>query len=192
LKKNVIAFAGIFLIVLVVTGCTPAAEAPTTEPIYSVVSEGTLSAGDAIPAPDGDVILSVTGLIGTANNGDAIDMDLATIESVGLVDYTVTDPFEEKVITYRGPLMSDLLALWQVPESATTLHLVALNDYAVDVPLGDLYQYPVVFALQADGEYLPISTRGPAMLVYPYDDFEFEHSVYNDYWIWQIKSIDVQ
>jgi hypothetical protein len=70
--------------------------------------------------------------------------------------------------------------------------MVALNDYAVDVPLADLREYPVIFALQADGEYLPVSTRGPAMLVYPYNDFEFEQAVYNDYWIWQIKSIDVQ
>jgi hypothetical protein len=176
-----------------VAACAPAATTPTeSTPVYSVVSEASLSAGSEVPAPENDIILTISGKIGTTNADDAIEMDLATIESVGLVDYTVTDPFENKEITYRGPLMSDLLALWQVPDDATTLHMVALNDYAVDVPLADLKQYPVIFALQADGEYLPVSTRGPAMLVYPYDDFEFEQSVYNDYWIWQLKSIEVQ
>jgi hypothetical protein len=88
--------------------------------------------------------------------------------------------------------MSDLLDIWQVGEDATILHMVALNDYAVDVPLADLREYPVIFALQADGAYMPIATRGPAMLVYPYDDFEFDTAIYNDYWIWQIKAIDVR
>jgi hypothetical protein len=173
------------------TACAPAA-VPTPTAVYSIVSETTLQPGSEIPAPTGEPILTVTGKIGTTNVDDSIQMDMETMESLRLVDYTVTDPFENREITYRGPLMSDLLALWQVADDATTLHTVALNDYAVDVPISDLRQYPVIFALQADGEYMPVSTRGPAMLVYPYDDFEFEPSVYNDYWIWQIASIDVQ
>jgi hypothetical protein len=88
--------------------------------------------------------------------------------------------------------MSDLLNLWQVPQDATSLHVVALNDYVVDVPMPDLRKYPVIFALQQDGKYMPVETRGPAMLVYPYDDFQFDHNVYNNYWAWQIKTIDVR
>lgn len=184
-------YIAVVLITLLSAACAPAA-APAPTAVYSVVSESTLQAGSAIPAPAGEPILTVTGKIGTTNVDDTIQMDMAAIESLRLVDYTVTDPFENRTITYRGPLMSDLLALWQVADDATTLHVVALNDYAVDVPMSDLRQYPVIFAVQADGEYMPVSTRGPAMLVYPYDDFEFEHSVYNDYWAWQIASIDVQ
>jgi hypothetical protein len=122
-------------------------------------------------------------------------MDLATIESVGLVDYVVNDPFDEsddKLTTYQGVLMSELLDLWKVPASARTLHMVALNDYSIDIPIKDLRDYPVIFALKADGEYMPISTRGPAMLVYPYSDFTFDPSVYDNYWIWQIASIEVR
>jgi hypothetical protein len=179
------------LFAVLVAACTPTAPT-TTETVYTVVSEGTLNAGDAIPVPSGDVILTVTGNIGTSNVDDTIQMDIATVESVGQVEYTVDDPFENRAVTYRGVLMSDLLNLWQVGDDATTLHVVALNDYAVDVPLADLHTYPVIFALQADGEYMPIATRGPAMLVYPYNDFEFEVAIYNDYWAWQIKSIEVR
>jgi hypothetical protein len=180
------------LLAVLFAACTPQ-EPTTTEPVYTVISEGTLNAGDAIPVPTGEVILTVTGNIGTTNVDDTIQMDIATIESVGQVDYTVDDPFENnRSVTFRGVLMSDLLNLWQVGEDATTLHVVALNDYAVDVPIADLRTYPVIFALQADGEYMPIATRGPAMLVYPYNDFEFEVAIYNDYWAWQIKSIEVR
>jgi hypothetical protein len=179
------------LFAVLVAACTPTTPT-TTETVYTVVSEGTLNAGDTIPVPTGDVILTVTGNIGTSNVDDTIQMDIATVESVGQVEYTVDDPFENRSVTYRGVLMSDLLDLWQVGDDATTLNIVALNDYAVDVPLADLRTYPVIFALQADGEYMPIATRGPAMLVYPYNDFEFEVAIYNDYWAWQIKSIEVR
>jgi hypothetical protein len=179
-------------LLIVISACSPNAPAATPKPVYTVVTEGTLKAGDAIPAPSGEAVFTITGKIGTTNADKSIVMDLPTVESVGLVDYKVTDPFEKKDITYRGVLMSKLLDLWKVPEDATKLHMVALNDYSVDVPIGDLRKYPVVFALQADGAYMPVATRGPAMLVYPYNDFEFETAIYNDYWIWQIKSIDVQ
>jgi hypothetical protein len=179
-----------YTLLVLATACTT--NTPENETVYTVVSEGTLNGGDAIPAPTGDVILTVTGNIGTTNVDDTIQMDLATIESLGLVDYTVQDPFENREVTYRGVLMSDLLDVWQVGDDATTLHVVALNDYAVDVPLADLREYPVLFAVQAEGEYMPISTRGPAMLVYPYNDFEFDVAIYNDYWAWQIATIEVR
>jgi hypothetical protein len=180
-----------YILLVLVAACTPN-ESDTAQPVYTRVTEATLNSGDSIPAPSGDVILTVAGNIGTTNVDDSIQMDLATIESVGLVDYSVDDPFENREIIYRGVLMSDLLDVWQVGEDATVLHVVALNDYAVDVPLADLREYPVLFALQADGEYMPISTRGPAMLVYPYNDFEFDAAIYNDYWAWQINTIEVR
>jgi hypothetical protein len=173
---------------LAMVGCAPAA-APT---VYTQVTDGTLKAGDDIPAPSGDPLLTVTGNIGKTNVDDSIQMDLKTIESVGLVDYSMTDPFTDKDVTFEGVLMSDLLALWGVPDDAKTLHMVALNDYAVDVPIEDLRKYPVIFALKQDGAYMPIADRGPAMLVYPYKDFQFDQELYNNYWIWQIKSIEVQ
>jgi hypothetical protein len=170
-------------------GCSSAAD-PFT--VVTPVGESQLSAGDAIPVPQDEVIVTVMGKIGNPNVDDSIQMDMETIESVGLVEYLVTDPFDTGDLTFQGPLMRDLLDLWGVPDDATILHMVALNDYAVDVPISDLREFPVIFAVKQDGEYMPISTRGPAMLVYPYNDFDFDHAVYDNYWIWQIKSIEVQ
>lgn len=164
----------------------------TDEPIYTVLSEGTLNAGDAIPLPEGSAVLTITGNISHPNQEDSIVMDIATIESVGEVEYTVDDPFEQKSITYRGVVMSDLIAVWGVESSATTATITALNDYQVQVPIKDLLEHPVFFALRADGVYMPVTTRGPAMLVFPYNDVEYDQKHFNDYWVWQIKSIDFQ
>lgn len=161
------------------------------KPVYTTISEAAIHAGDPIPSPSENIILTVTGNIGTTNDRDQIVMDIPTIESLDRVEYTVMDPFKDVAVTYRGVLMSDLLDLWQVNDEATTLQMTALNDYMVEVPISLIREFPIVFAMQADGEYMPISDKGPAMLVLPYDDYEFERPSSDAYWIWQIKSVDV-
>ncbi|MBX3015636.1 MAG: molybdopterin-dependent oxidoreductase [Caldilineaceae bacterium] len=151
-----------------------------------------LQPGVAIPPPATAPILTITGTIGTFNDPAGIVMDRATLEESGVVEYTVLDPFEERKIQYRGVLMRDLLALWQVPDDAQTVHFVAINDYMIDVPITDFYQYPVLFALQADGEYMQPDYRGPAMLVYPVDNYEFDLLAVRRKWIWQIKTIRIE
>ncbi len=164
--RTIAQFVTVPLLLIAVAAC---GSSPTpTKTVYQEVTKGTLKAGDKIPAPQGNVILTVTGKIGTTNSGSDIKMD------------------------YRGVLMSNLLDLWQVSKDATKLHVVALDDYSVDVPMSDLRKYPVIFALKENGDYMPVSVHGPAMLVYPYNDFQFDTAVYNNYWAWQIKSIDIQ
>jgi|GEM_PF-511170 len=177
------------LLLMVLSAC---AVKPKFEDIYTVVTPATLQPGATIPLPQGEPILTVTGNVGTTNRDDAILMDRATIEQVGLVEYTVTDPFEEKTVRYQGVLMRDLLALWQVPDDAQILQFVALNDYAIDIPIADSRDFPVLFALQADGVYMEPDYRGPAMLVYPVDQYEFDPMIVQRKWIWQIKAIVIQ
>jgi hypothetical protein len=178
------------LTLLVLTGAC--ASPPSTAAVYSVAREASLHPGDAIPLPEGNAVFTITGLVGVTNSDGAILMDMPTLESAGLVDYTVMDPFLNTEITYRGPLFSTLLDLWQASPEATNLHVVALNDYTIDIPIGLVRDYPIVFAVQADGEYMPVADRGPAMIVLPYDDFEFDRPASDAMWIWQVKSIEVQ
>lgn len=176
-------------LLVILTACSSTSP---DQPFYTRVNESTLQSGDNLPTPIGEVILTVTGNIGVTNVENAILMDREMIEAVGQYEYTVTDPFENIDRVYSGPLVSDLLDLWQVPADATQIEVSALDDYVVTVAIADLRNYPVLFALQQDGQYMPISTRGPAMLVFPYNNFEFNQQIYNDYWAWQIKSIEVQ
>lgn len=178
------------LLMAMLTACP--SSSPDFDSVYTRVSPATLKAGDPIPVPRGDVILTVAGALGTTNDGDTILMDVATIESVGVVEYQVHDPFENRDKLFRGVLMRDLLNVWQVDGAATTLNLVALNDYRVDVPIATLRQVPVLFALQADGTYMRPDYRGPAMLIFPYGHYKFERPLTDAYWIWQIKSITVK
>lgn len=179
----------LFLLILPGMGCTQIVD---YDQVYTRVTEGVLHPGDLIPTPQQETILTVSGEIGTANDGDAIIMDRPTIEGVGLVEYSVQDPFADRQILYRGVLMRDLFALWQVADNAQTVHLTALNDYQIDIPIEDFHNYPILFAMQADGVYMERDYQGPAMLVYPVDDYEFDTIAIKRRWIWQIKSIEFE
>lgn len=162
------------------------------EQIYEVVVPATLHPGTTIPIPQQAPILTITGKIGTTNHDHAIVMDRATIEKVGLVQYTVKDPFEERPVQYCGVLMRDLLALWQVADDAQTVSITALNDYKIDIPINEFRQFPILFAVKADGADMQPDYRGPAMLVYPIDQYKFDLIAVQRNWIWQIKTIDIQ
>ena len=178
-----------FLLLIFFASCT--SKTPFDD-VYTAVSAASLKPGAPIPMPVQETILTVTGKIQATNSDNAILMDRGAIESVGVVEYTVTDPFEERPITYRGVLMRDLLAVWQVKEDAKQVHLIALNDYKIDIPIAEFGQYPILFALQADGVYMAPDYRGPAMLVYPVDQYKFDLIDVQRKWIWQIKAIDIQ
>lgn len=178
-------------LVVLMGGCsTPE---PPFDDVYTRITPSKLQAGQPIPLPTRESILKVTGRLGTTNQDNHIIMDRPTLEAVGLVEYSVRDLFEQQDRMFRGVLMRDLLKTWQVDPQAQTLHIKALNDYNIQIPISWVRQYPILFALQQNGETMTPDYRGPAMLVFPYQKFpsapEFTEQAY---WIWQIEEINVQ
>jgi hypothetical protein len=100
--------------------------------------------------------------------------------------------FTDGVTEFVGPLARDVIAFIEAG-AATTAHLVAANDYAVDIPFSDLVDYDVVLALQVDGERLTIRDKGPIWLMYPLDDHaELQDPMYNNRLIWQLTVIELR
>lgn len=185
LKVHIPLAIGVLLISL---GC---GSPPDFDSVYTRLTSASLEATATVPDPQADIVLTVSGAIENTNAGDRLVMDIPTIEAVGQVQYTVEDPFEQTPRTFTGVLMRDLLALWQVSPAATELQVIALNDYQIDIPLELLKEYPVIFALQQDGDYMTPDYRGPAMLVFPYDHYTFDIGT-DSYWVWQIERIVVK
>jgi hypothetical protein len=100
--------------------------------------------------------------------------------------------FTDGVVEFIGPLARDAVAFIETG-AATTVHLVAANDYAIDIPLGDLADYEVILAMQANGERLTIRDKGPIWLMYPLDDHaELQDPMYNNRLIWQLTVIELR
>jgi hypothetical protein len=100
--------------------------------------------------------------------------------------------FTDGVVEFVGPLARDAIALVDAG-AATTVHLVAANDYAIDIPFSDFTDYDVILALQTNGERLSIRDKGPIWLMYPLDDHaELQDPMYNNRLIWQLTVIELR
>ncbi len=100
--------------------------------------------------------------------------------------------FTDSVVEYEGPLARDVVELVGA-NGATTAHLVALNDYSVDVPVEEFFEYDVILALYADGKRLSRRGKGPIWLMYPLDDHsELQDPLYNVRLIWQLTTMELR
>jgi hypothetical protein len=151
----------------------------------------TAAFADGLAAPTGDVVLHVTGKISKTNNGDAADFDLAMLEALAGRTTTTATPWYDAAKTFSGPLGSALLEA--VGANGTTLKVLALNDYASEIPVSDFTQYPVILATKLDGEAMSIRDKGPIFVIYPFDEMpDLNNETYYGRSAWQVKSIAVE
>jgi hypothetical protein len=133
------------------------------------------------------------GKISQTNSGATLQFDMPTLESIGVVQYHVDDPFAKKDILYAGVLLSQLLKVAGASPDATTLTLRALDDYSTDMSIADANKWPVLLATRADGKYMPVDQSGPLISVFPFNDFpEIDHLTYDAQWLWSLSSITVK
>lgn len=177
----------LFLAVILLPACAPSGDA------YERVTQSTFQPGDVIPAPAGEVILTVTGKIGAKNSGDALLLDMNTLEQFGLVQYVLNDPWLKEKVTYKGVLMSDFLEIIQADPGAESVHFVALDNYEVEISLREIRKWPVLLATQANGKYMTVQENGPTRIIFPFDQFpEIDQVTYKDLMIWNIASAEVR
>ena len=178
---------GTFGLILGLTACfQPAAPEITYE------SQPSIKPGDPIPLPSGEVILTITGNVSVTNVGDTLQLDMATLERMGLVKYPVLDPYLNEENVYTGLLMSDLARVLGVTGPEEVFQIVALDDYQVNLTLAEFQRWPILLATRNGDEYMTIENSGPTRIIFPYNTHsELDPVKYNDSWIWNVASINV-
>ena len=140
---------------------------------------------DAFPAPEGEIVLTITGQITRANNGDSAVFDEAMLAALPSASLETTTAVTDGIRQFDGFLMRDLLTL--VGADGETVSATALNDYIIDIPMEDFERFDVLVATHMDGERLLPSDKGPLWIVYPRDDHAQLQDIRYDYrWVWQI------
>jgi hypothetical protein len=165
----------------------PSAAAPDVS-VPQVVDDGTLVAGEKIGAPKGEVVLTMSGDIGARNKGKTLQLDLASLEQMRRVRLEAAEPFLKRRVMFEGVLLSDLLAVAEVPDTASTVSLTALDDYKVDFKLADVRSSQMLLATKADGKHMPVDRSGPIRIVFP-DASSLGRNP--DLWIWSVSTMKV-
>jgi hypothetical protein len=156
----------------------------------TVVTTASLKPGQAVPAPAEKAVLTVTGKITAANQKGKLALDRRTIERLGVSQVRLYEPWNKENMDFRGVWLQDLLAVAGAKPDATKVHIVALDDYAVDVTLADIRAGGIMLATRAgDGSDIGVDKGGPTRIVY-LDGVKAGANA--DQWIWSLKSIDVR
>lgn len=155
-----------------------------------------LVAGAALPASAlapvaGKTILSVTGSVGAKNTDTAAAFDMAMLEKLPQRTFTTRTPWDKQPITFTGPLLRDVLAAAQA--TGTSIKATALNDYQTTIPMEDAQRFDVIVAYKLNGQPIPIKTKGPLFIVYPFDSkTELQTTRYYERSAWQLKSLKIE
>ena len=161
-----------------VVAAMSAAPATSAAPSHSAAGAG---------AP---IVLTVRGHFAAGRHGPA-KLNLGDLDAMTQVECSVDDRLAEgRQVTFRGVLLTDVLASIGAQPSAV-LHTAALNDYAVDLPLSDIRQLPLVLATRLDGAPMSVAHYGPLRIIYPTTGYHLDPTTYDPRWIWQLSSIDV-
>ena len=171
-------------------GCAGQDAATPAAALYRIVTEAQIAPGDALPQPQEDIVLTLSGALGAAAEDGLLELDLPTLEALGMVEMRVDDRIAEgRSVVFQGVLLQTLLEAAQIDPDVHTLTMVALNDYVVEIPVTDMTDYPVLIATRADGERMPIERYGPLRIVYPFGLQPLDQAIYESRSIWQLFQI---
>ena len=149
------------------------------------------SADAGLAQPTTDVLLIIDGAIQHQNAPGEARLDLNIINSLPAHSLRTTTAVTDGVRHFEGVLVRDLLSL--VGARGNLIEARALNNYNVEIPMSDFYDYDVLLATHMDGERLLPSGKGPFWIVYPRDVWRQLQDIRYDYrWVWQLHRITIK
>jgi hypothetical protein len=144
----------------------------------------------ALDAPQGPVVLTVSGKVRKPNGGTAAHFDLTMLAAMAQQTINTRTPWYSQPRRFTGPLLRDVLRA--AGASGNTLRLIALNDYRVDMPFDDTQRYDVLLARLLDDQPMTVRDKGPLFVIYPFDSRpELRSAVYYSRSAWQLRTIEV-
>ena len=93
-------------------------------------------------------------------------------------------------MTFSGPLLRSVLDA--AGARGSKIKVIALNDYAADLPMEDAMSIDTMLATRMDGILMSVRDKGPLFLLYPFDkDKSLINEKYFSRSVWQIRAIEV-
>ena len=152
---------------------------------------GAAEAAEPLPAPEGPIVLTVSGAIGVTNSPDGASFDRQMLTGLGETNINTTTPWTDGVQEFSGVLARTVLE--RVAAEGTSVRATAYNEYAVEIPLSDFMNHNVLLALEMTGEEMQVSDKGPIWIIYPRDDDPvLQNTLLHERWVWQLKSLTVK
>lgn len=144
-----------------------------------------------LAAPTGEVVLTVSGEISVTNSAEnTAQLDRTMLHEMPQRTIETTTIWTSGMQTFSGVDLHDLLAALGVTEG--TIRVVALNDYAVEIPVNEIEAGGAMLADLRNDVPMTVRDKGPLWIVYPYDQSAmFRTEVVYSRSVWQVDRIEV-
>lgn len=143
----------------------------------------------AFAAPDHDGSKKIT-LTGNLQGKAFQRVSIKTIETVGLKEFSVYNPYEKKVEDYTGVLLDEFVKHFGKP-GISKLIFRAIDDYSIEISKQDWTQFRILLATRTNGDYIGYASRGPVRVIFP--DYDKQKPIYEPHlskWAWMINHIE--
>lgn len=154
----------------------------STIAVLAVALSGILS---SIPAAQAsEVLLTVQ----AAGDAAPVELDLEALSAMTQVEFDTTTPWTDGKHHFTGVPLKEVLASAGITEG--TVRAVALNNYAVDLPVAELDDKAPVIAYHLDGQPFGIRQKGPLWIIYPFDqDTRYQTETAYGRSVWQLNRL---
>jgi hypothetical protein len=144
----------------------------------------------SLPMPEGEVILRINGAITQTNMPEIAAFDMAMLDALEQRQTITETPWYDGPQDFTGPTLATLLSL--VGATGQNLRIVAINDYAVTMPVSDTQASPVILASRLAGQPLSVREKGPLFVIYPFSEMpHLKNETMFSRSVWQVISIEV-
>lgn len=110
-------------------------------------------------------IISVSGA-----DGRTMTFSRDDIAALPQTRFETRAPWIETPAVFGGPSIADLIAAFAPGATFEQVEIVALDDYAVSAGVSDLIADGAILAIRQNETFLPIANKGPALIIFPFDD----------------------
>ncbi len=113
------------------------------------------------------------------------------LEALGLATIATKTPWHDGLQTFEGVSLVKLMQA--VGAKGTKVSVVALNRYAMEIPISDFAAYGVILATRRNGKPMSVRDKGPLFVIYPYDSsMDLQTETYYGRSVWQVRTITVE
>lgn len=150
-----------------------------------------VASGERLAPPAGKAVLTLSGNVKQKNAGGKAVFDRAMIDRLATETIETSTPWTQGKHRFEGFALDRLLKA--AGAEGTTLKATALDDYAVEMPLGDTLAAGAFVAVRQNGKPELEDQRGPLWIIFPYDsDPRLIGKSYMDRSVWQLKTLEIR
>ena len=129
-------------------------------------------------------------IVGSTSEAAPIQLSLEDLDELAQISFATSTIWTDEVATFSGVSLKELLEKLNI--SGPAIELIALNEYSITIPTGELDTPLPIIATRMNGQQMSIRDKGPFWLVYDYDsDAKFQNETIYSRSIWQLNRIKV-